>query len=78
MSIVPDAHGAQSARDDAAKSSSYRSAISRMAFSSWSECGANTMRCRPQGAYRPKIQFFDGALVRHRSNRKRWTFFRQE
>ena len=40
-----------------ARSKSCRSAIDRMAFSTWSECCANTTRCRPQGAYRPKIQF---------------------
>jgi hypothetical protein len=40
-----------------ARSKSCRSAIDRTAFSTWSECWANITRCRPQGAYRPKIQF---------------------
>jgi len=26
-------------------------------FNTWSECWANITRCRPQGAYRPRIQF---------------------
>ena len=34
-----------------------RPAISRMALSTWSECWANATKCRPHGAYRPKIQF---------------------
>ena len=40
-----------------ARSKSCRSANDRTAFSTWSECWTNITRCRPQGAYRPKIQF---------------------
>jgi hypothetical protein len=40
-----------------ANSKSCQSAIERTAFSTWSECWPNKTRCRPQGAYRAKIQF---------------------